>query len=617
MQQEQAAELYVEWISSLRKLDEDKLYNQGLKNAIHILDNLKGYNVLKASMPAKKFATELVQLYSRFVLLAESEAIEQNYLAACGVKQSLGPVFDTIGIDESSPHEILKKYHPAEDSKSLSQQAFLYLTVLSNIHLFPGEKIRQVAPQLIVPLAIGCLGQRYALTKRQTANKKALQSLGSDYESMAFPGYDFSAISRTWMYCSYLYWDKKHGIKKNLNNMFRRWMEEKRLTGVKQRPFVEKQKPTILIFAESFSDHHAMFRCHGKSAVSLKENFRTILVTNRDGISPTTLKLFSKTIQIDRSKKCVEKNIKIIKGCYPDMIYYPSVGMSRNTCYLANLRLAPIQFLSMGHPASTLSREMDYVVVNNDLRPDPKCFSEKIIHRRISAGYSPYPGWSGTGTHASILPPTKRKRVGVLGFIPKITQEFLHVCRTLDEKSPEGVEFHFFPNVDTIDFQAFKAIIQKEIKTSLVHRGVSYPEYMGRVKQLDLVLSTFPFGNTNGTIDTLLVRKPMITLEGPEPHSKTDSRLLRKVGAPEDFITSSPREYLQRALDWVSNEQKLADNCRALEALDIEGTFFNNDENDFADVVSLIYKNHQTLQKDDRREFEFSDLMALQDKSVN
>ena len=613
-------QLVMDWFASLQQLNDSGQYDQGLKKTIYLLKQLLGslpFKVTRAPMSPEEYASKIVYYYSRFVLMADRAAISENYVAACNIKPTLGPLFDTAGIGELSPHQILEKYHPGEDLQSLTLQAALYLTVLSNVHLYPGEKIRKIDPQLIAPLAVGCLAQRYAITKRQTTNKKALLTIGDYYETMAFSNYTESAISMAWMYCSYLFWEKKHDIKNNLNKILLRWMDEKRLISKKTPKYIEKQKPTILIFAEVFADHHAMFRCHGQSAVSLKENFRTILVSDLKHITAATRKLFTKVVQMDRGEKSIEKNIKLIRSFRPDIIYYPSVGMNRNTCYLSNLRLAPIQFLSMGHPASTFSKEMDYVVVNNDLRPDPKCFSEKLIHRRISAGYNPYPGWSNLLASASPFPPTKRKRVGVLGFIPKITQEILQVCRALEEKIPNGVEFHFFPNIGTMDFYALVSLIKSEVKTAVVHPSTSYMDYMGRIKQLDLILSTFPFGNTNGTIDTLLMRKPMIALDGPEPHSKTDSRLLRKAGAPEECITYSPREYLDRAVDWLTDDQKLAAIGQQLEKLDIEGTFFNNTDNDFAEIVSLIYTNHQTLQKDDRREFEYEDLLAIRANNAN
>lgn len=613
---EQLGEPFANWLKNLKQLDDNKHHNQGLTDAIFVIHQLRSKKVTHDVTSARKFASELMFYYSKFVLFADQDAIDKNYFAACDIKKTLGAVFDTIDIGELSPQQIMEQFHSSENTQSVSAKALLYLTALSNIHHYPGEKIGHMPPEVVAPLVFGCLGQRYAFTKRQTINKKALQSLTSEYTDMAFPGYDFTALSRSWMYCSYLYWDQKHDLKKNLNKLFIKWMSEKRLISKKTRPLVKKRKPTILIFAESFSDHHAMFRCHGQSAVSLRENFRTILVSNLDGISPANQKLFSKTVQLDRGKKCVEKNISIIKSFYPDLIYYPSVGMSRNTCYLANLRLAPIQFLAMGHPASTFSKEMDYVVMNNDLRPDPKCFSEKIIHRRISAGYNPYPVWSYAKATSGQLTPTKKKRVGVLGFVPKITQQFLQVCRALDENVPEGVEFHFFPNLNTIDLPAFKALIQKEVATSVIHPPLPYLEYMGRVKQLDLVLSTFPFGNTNGTIDTLLAKKPMVALDGPEPHARTDSRLLRKAGAPEDFLTSSPKQYLNRAVEMLRDEGRLSSHTKALEALNVEKIFFSETDNDFAEIVTLLYNNHESLQRDDRREFDYDDLIALQDGSV-
>lgn len=607
---------YLKWFAEWENFLKTENFNQGLLSILHKLEEMRLRQVFDEALPlseVKKNAVQFVRYYTLFIGRADIDLLSQQYNLLCKIKLSLGSLIDAAELDGLEPVKIWQKFIEKQCADDPDLLRALALVTLSNVHLYPGESITKIDPQLIAPLALHCLAQRYTLTKQQTQNKKALISISNYYEDMKFPGYHATNMSLAWMYCSYLHWNKKHELKKTINKLYVRWMTEKRLIETKPtRPRLTKPKPTLVIFAEVFSDNHAMFRCHGASAAVLKSRFRTILITDLTGLSPTKRSLFSKTIQLDSSARCVDKNLRKIRGLYPDIIYYPSIGMNRNAIYLCNLRLAPIQLMSMGHPASSFSKEMDYVVVNNDLRPDPACFSEKIIHRRQSAGYAKVPHWTRQKLAPSTVPPTGKLRVGILGYLPKVTFEFLQLCLALEKNCSNGLEFHFFPNNVTVDFHGFKRCVTSMLSSSIFHAHTTYGKYMNEVNALDMVLTTFPFGNTNGTVDALLARKPILALDGPEPHSKTDPRLLRKVGAPEEMITNSLQDFYATALNWLSNPAKLDQVTQAIEQLDIEGILFSTEEkSDFDEVVSLIYDVHENLQSDSRREFEYGDLVEM------
>ncbi|MFX6760075.1 hypothetical protein ABTH30_24555, partial [Acinetobacter baumannii] len=63
----------------------------------------------------------------------------------------------------------------------------------------------------------------------------------------------------------------------------------------------------------------------------------------------------------------------------PRVFYMPSVGMFPITMFAANLRVAPLQVAALGHPATTCSRRIDYISVEEDFIGDPACFSEQLL----------------------------------------------------------------------------------------------------------------------------------------------------------------------------------------------------------------------------------------------
>ena len=63
----------------------------------------------------------------------------------------------------------------------------------------------------------------------------------------------------------------------------------------------------------------------------------------------------------------------------PDIIYYPSIGLSPLAVPLSNLRLAPLQLAAAGHPATTHAPGIDAMLVEEDTLGDAACFSERVV----------------------------------------------------------------------------------------------------------------------------------------------------------------------------------------------------------------------------------------------
>lgn len=75
-------------------------------------------------------------------------------------------------------------------------------------------------------------------------------------------------------------------------------------------------------------------------------------------------------------------NIDSIKENDFMVVYYPDIGMSPESIFLSNLRIAPIQICGTGHPVSTFGSEVDYFISGADveiLESAEKCYSERLI----------------------------------------------------------------------------------------------------------------------------------------------------------------------------------------------------------------------------------------------
>ena len=137
-----------------------------------------------------------------------------------------------------------------------------------------------------------------------------------------------------------------------------------------------------LLPLEYFASTHAMYRCYGPSVRALREHFDLVAVTgNRSPLDEKSAALFHQTHEIDLSMldDIVKGVCDLVEHLRPDVVYYPSIGMWPYTIALANMRLAPVQIMSLGHPASSRSDRIDYVVTEQGYMGDPSCFSERVV----------------------------------------------------------------------------------------------------------------------------------------------------------------------------------------------------------------------------------------------
>jgi predicted O-linked N-acetylglucosamine transferase (SPINDLY family) len=83
------------------------------------------------------------------------------------------------------------------------------------------------------------------------------------------------------------------------------------------------------------------------------------------------------------------------------------------------------------------------------------------------------------------------------------------------------------------------------------------PEHLARQRLADLFLDTLPYNAHTTASDSLWAGLPVLTQIGPTFAGRVAASLLRTVGLPE-LITTTPREYEQRAIELAKNPQALA-----------------------------------------------------------
>jgi predicted O-linked N-acetylglucosamine transferase (SPINDLY family) len=255
---------------------------------------------------------------------------------------------------------------------------------------------------------------------------------------------------------------------------------------------------------------------------------------------------------------------------------------------MASFRLAPIQIMSYGHPATSNSPMIDYGIIEEDTFNADR-FSEKVI---------PLP--------ANVVRPTEfekvtvrhtpRKtdviRIGVAAMQVKVSWPFVMAMQEVAKRANKKIEFWFFSACHGVGLYSFANEMAKLLPNVTVQQAQPYREYLETLAQCDLALFSFPFGGTNSMIDAMSIGLPMVTLLGDEPHSMSDTALVRRAGLPESLVCKSMADYVLAVLRMQDDEYRhlVAELVRGV---DVERKFFQADESKtFLKTFEQIYEEN-------------------------
>lgn len=236
----------------------------------------------------------------------------------------------------------------------------------------------------------------------------------------------------------------------------------------------------------------------------------------------------------------------------------PSIGMDITTIFASNTRLAPIQVVALGHPATTHSDFIEYVIVEDDYVGSEDCFSETLL--RLPKDALPYV--------PSALAPEKVDylfreepevvNIGIAATTMKLNPTFLETLRIIRDKAKVNVHFHFALGQSFgITHPYVKWFIEQHLGDSATaHAHAPYNEYLNILRHCDMMLNPFPFGNTNGIIDMVTLGLVGVCKTGAEVHEHIDEGLFKRLGLPEWLITQSVEEYIDCAVRLAENHKE-------------------------------------------------------------
>lgn len=403
------------------------------------------------------------------------------------------------------------------------------------------------------------LGSPQAHDKRETLLPWLTEKLPEIEGLEALP---FGIMHDVYMHCSYADRADKHAIKGSINVLIERWLAQHKLEPLNTKVQIPKkgEKPTMLVVMEWFNAGHSIYRTHSRTLEAAKELFHIVGMGLANATDAVGHAVFDEWIEIKPAS--LQEQISQIRGVANDrqaqVFYMPSVGMFPLTMMLTNIRLAPVMAMALGHPATTHSNHMDYVVVEEDYVGDPDCFSEELLI--LPSDGMPYRP-SGLASQ-NPEPPIIRENpetvdIVVAASAMKINPGFLNACKEIARRSTVPVKFHFaVAFAQGMVYEQVKRVVKNVLGDYAIvysHRG--YTEYMEIVRRCDMFINPFPFGNTNGIIDTVTAGLVGVCKTGMEVNEHIDQGLFERFGLPDWLVTTDNEGYINATVKLAENHE--------------------------------------------------------------
>lgn len=454
----------------------------------------------------------------------------------------------------------LSDFHLDNARSSLIKFCIFYLPESNvNVNL---DALWNLDPELCASLCFALQSPRFigtdqAFSKRGTLLQWFPEKLATIENLNNVP----SAISHdVYMHCSYDIAENKHWVKKALNQVIRRHLLKGGWTDRDVTKLGEHNgKPVMVVLLEHFHSSHSIYRTHSTSMIAARERFHLIGVGNEavDAAGQAVFdefhllkgdNIFSK---LNELKDICEKNGAAV-------LYMPSIGMDLTTIFASNTRLAPVQVIALGHPATTHSDFIEYVIVEDDYVGSEKCFSEQLL--RLPKDALPYVPSALAPQHVEyrLRENPEVVNIGIASTTMKLNPYFLAALKAIRDRANVKVHFHFALGQSSGVTHPY---VERFIKSYLgndatAHPHAPYDQYLRILHNCDMMVNPFPFGNTNGIIDMVTLGLVGVCKTGAEVHEHIDEGLFKRLGLPEWLIANTVDEYVERAIRLAENHQE-------------------------------------------------------------
>ena len=245
-----------------------------------------------------------------------------------------------------------------------------------------------------------------------------------------------------------------------------------------------------------------------------------------------------------------------IRAAQLDVLVYLEIGMDPRHQALAALRLAPVQCVLYGHPATSGLSNIDYFFSGAALEPvdAQRHYRERLVCLPGIGARPLRPPQPGDGAWFERLAGERPLLLCLQNFI-KLEPSFDATLAKIAASS--GAPIGLVPRNPPLT-QRFRARIEKAFVDHGVdpHRHLlflpvqSHADYLAGVRLAPLVLDPPSFSGGATSLDAFSVGTPVLTHDGPMARGRQSSAMLRMMGVDE-LIAGDEDDYVAKAAQYI------------------------------------------------------------------
>lgn len=466
----------------------------------------------------------------------------------------------------------------------------LFFSPSSNIGIDFNECARTDGIATLLAL-LGYLSARSCISANAvTLRERILEWLPGRWDDITLGALQLGFACECYMHCSYAFTPRKHLIKRDFIAQMRKALIAVGAADMAAPP-PPREKPRIVVVCEHFHSNHSVYRTHSRAVRSLKDGFEVIGYGTLDQMDQPARDCFHEVRDypaIDDLIARTKQTADDILALRPDIVFHLGVGMSSNTIALASLRLAPVQCVSYGHTATTMSPVIDYFILPDDFVGSDDVFSEKVLHfPPESIPYAAPPADQALSDPSAVARDDAGPlKIAVPASIMKINATFVSALAAAAARASRPVEFHFFPLGSMgLAYYQLRSEVLKILPGAVVHAQSSRPVYLERLAACEFFICPFPYGNMNSIVDAVAVGIPGVCLDGPEAHAHADVAIFRRLGLPEALATGTIDDYVAAIVRLIEDDE-WRKACQDLAAgINLHETMYQGDEAKFCEEM--------------------------------
>jgi predicted O-linked N-acetylglucosamine transferase (SPINDLY family) len=288
------------------------------------------------------------------------------------------------------------------------------------------------------------------------------------------------------------------------------------------------------------------------------------------------------------------------------MVIYPDVGMCIESICLSNMRLAPIQVATYGHPVSTWGSQIDYFMGGSDVEIAhlaQENYSERLVL---------VPGCGQANTRPDYEPKIPDLadtplRIACCWAAQKINFPHLLRLKAACENVGQPVKFVFSPFASNFDNDNSYIPMERDIAEIMgsdfveVQRPLPYEKYLESLEECHFAVDSFPFGGYSTAIDLLWLHKPLVTLRGKHANNRVAAYLLERMGLNQ-LIADTPEEFVQLLRRMITDAEFRNNAITHARKLDREHVLLSLDHAHYwRKAIGYLLENHGVLEQETSR----------------